>query len=87
MEPYSINELGGLITVCAGALATVLFAVQKSSCTRIRFCGCECLRDPNLIKKAQNDGVTPRPPKKDKIDSTKDELSQKEKEKLTLELT
>ena len=30
MEPYSINELGGLITVVAGAVATVLFALQKS---------------------------------------------------------
>ena len=28
MEPYSINELGGLITVVAGAVATVLFALQ-----------------------------------------------------------
>ena len=33
MEPFSINELGGLITVVAGAIATVLFALQKSSCT------------------------------------------------------
>ena len=31
MEPFSINELGGLITVVAGAVATVLFALQKSS--------------------------------------------------------
>ena len=36
MEPFSINELGGLITVVAGAIATVLFALQKSSCTDIR---------------------------------------------------
>ena len=54
MEVYSINELGGLITVCAGALATVLFALQKSSCTEIGCCGCHCKRDPSLIKKNIN---------------------------------
>lgn len=64
MEEYSINELGGLITVCAGALATVLFALQKSSCTEISFCGCHCKRDPKLIKKHINPEAqdTPRPP-------------------------
>ena len=62
MEEYSINELGGLITVCAGALATVLFALQKSSCTEISFCGCHCKRDPKLIKKNINpEAETPRP--------------------------
>tara|TARA_R110002020_G_scaffold235981_1_gene448269 strand:+ start:301 stop:564 length:264 start_codon:yes stop_codon:yes gene_type:complete len=68
MENFSINELGGLITVIAGALATILFALQKSSCTEIGCCGCHCKRDPELVRKAQNDGVTPRPrpaPKKD----------------------
>ena len=65
MEPYSINELGGLITVCAGALATVLFALQKSSCTEIACCGCHCKRDPKLIKKHINpEAETPRPPPK-----------------------
>jgi len=61
MEQYSINELGGLITVCAGALATVLFALQKSSCTEISCCGINCKRDPKLIRRAQNDNLTPRP--------------------------
>jgi hypothetical protein len=63
MEEYSINELGGLITVCAGALATVLFALQKSSCTEISCCGCHCKRDPKLIKKNINPEApdTPRP--------------------------
>ena len=70
MENFSINELGGLITVIAGALATILFTLQKSSCTEIGCCGCHCKRDPELVRKAQNDGVTPRPrpapqPKKD----------------------
>ena len=68
MEEYSINELGGLITVCAGALATVLFALQKSSCTEISFCGCHCKRDPKLIKKnIDPEAVTPRlTPKEEK---------------------
>ena len=73
MEQYSINELGGLITVCAGALATVLFALQKSSCTEIGCCGCHCKRDPSLIKKNINpEAVTPRlTPKEDKEKETK----------------
>ena len=61
MEPYSINELGGLITVVAGAVATILFALQKSSCTDISCCGLRCKRDPALVAKAQNGGKTPRP--------------------------
>ena len=56
MEPFSINELGGLITVVAGAIATVLFALQKSSCTDIRCCGIGCRRDPALIARAREDG-------------------------------
>ena len=46
MKEYSINELGGLITVCAGAVATILFALQKSRCTHIRCCGLQCIREP-----------------------------------------
>ena len=56
MEPFSINELGGLITVVAGAIATVLFALQKSRCTDIRCCGLACRRDPALIAQAREDG-------------------------------
>ena len=59
MEPYSINELGGLITVVAGAVATVLFALQKSSCTDIRCCGLSCRRDPALIAAARDEGAAP----------------------------
>jgi hypothetical protein len=61
MEKYSINELGGFITVSAGAIATVLFALQKSSCTSIKCCGCECVRDPKLVKKHLDNADTPRP--------------------------
>ena len=59
MEPYSINELGGLITVVAGAVATVLFALQKSSCTDIRCCGLSCRRDPALIVVARDESAAP----------------------------
>ena len=63
MEPYSINELGGLITVVAGAVATVLFALQKSSCTDIRCCGLRCKRDPTLIAAARDEKVVTPPQK------------------------
>ena len=58
MEPFSINELGGLITVVAGAVATILFALQKSSCTDIRCCGMGCRRDPALIAAARDENAT-----------------------------
>ena len=58
MEPFSMNELGGLITVVAWAIATVLFALQKSSCTDIRWCGLACRRDPALVAQAHEDGST-----------------------------
>ena len=69
MEEYSINELGGFITVCAGAIATILFALQKSSCTSIKCCGCECIRDPKLVKKHLNPNQpdTPRPNKEQEL--------------------
>ena len=59
MEPFSINELGGLITVVAGAVATMLFALQKSSCTDIRCCGMGCRRDPTLIAAARDESAAP----------------------------
>ena len=67
MENYSINEMGGFITFCAGAIATILFALQKSCCTSIKFCGCECIRDPKLVKKHLDPEapVTPRPKEKE----------------------
>ena len=47
-EPFSINELGGPITVVAGAAAAALFALLKSSCADISCCGLRCKRDPVL---------------------------------------
>ena len=67
MEEYTITELGSFITICAGATATILFALQKSSCVTIKFCGCECIRDPKLVKRhldpttSSPSGDTPRP--------------------------
>ncbi len=51
MEKYTITELGSFITICAGAMATILFALQKSSCTEIDCCCMKCKRDPKLVKK------------------------------------
>jgi hypothetical protein len=53
MKEYSINELGGLITVCAGAIATILFALQKSRCTHIKCCGLQCIREPKPQQEEQ----------------------------------
>ena len=78
LENFSINELGGLITVIAGALATILFALQKSSCTEIGCCGCHCKRDPELVRKAQNDGTTPRPRPANKKDDKKPKKEEEE---------
>ncbi len=65
MENYTITELGGFITVSAGAIATILFALQKSSCTEIDCCCMRCKRDPKLVKKNINPESqdTPRPKK------------------------
>lgn len=46
MKEFTITELSGLITVSAGAIATILFALQKSKCTNIKICGIHCIRDP-----------------------------------------
>jgi len=63
MKDYSINELGGLITVCAGAVATILFALQKSRCTHIKCCGINCIREPK--PKKDSDEEDPPPPQPD----------------------
>ena len=57
MESFSINELGGLITVCAGEVATILFAISKSKCARIKCCCIECERPIEVLNKSDS-----RPP-------------------------
>ena len=54
MESFSINELGGLITVCAGAVATILFAISKSKCARIKCCCIECERPIEVLNKTDS---------------------------------
>ena len=64
MENYSVTELGSFITICAGAIATILFAIQKSSCTEIECCCMKCKRDPKLVKRHLDPTTsldTPRP--------------------------
>jgi len=64
MEKYTITELGSFITICAGAMATILFALQKSSCTEIECCCMKCKRDPKLVKRhldPTTSAETPRP--------------------------
>jgi len=67
MENYTITELGGFITVSAGAIATILFALQKSSCTEIDCCCMKCKRDPKLVKKHLGGADTPRPKEESKL--------------------
>jgi len=56
MKEFTITELSGLITVSAGAIATILFALQKSRCTHIRCCGIQCIRDTkNQNKENENE--------------------------------
>ena len=54
MESFSINELGGLITMCAGAVATILFAISKSKCARIKCCCMECERPVEVLNKTDS---------------------------------
>ena len=60
MKEFTITELSGLITVSAGAVATILFALQKSKCTHIKCCGINCIRDPKY-KPNQPDPAQPDP--------------------------
>ena len=34
--------------VVGGIMTSILLTVQKSKCKKIKCCGCECDRDPNL---------------------------------------
>ena len=59
MKEFTITELSGLITVSAGAIATILFALQKSKCTNIKICGIHCIRDPKYKPDADPAGPDP----------------------------
>ena len=53
IESFSINELGGLITVCAGAVATILFAISKSKCSRVKCCCLDCVRPVEVMDRQE----------------------------------
>ena len=62
MESFSINELGGLITVCAGAVATILFAISKSKCSRVKCCCLDCERPVEVMdRQAEPQEEPPNP--------------------------
>ena len=44
MKSEEYIALGGLITICASALALVIKQVESSRCTKIRCCGLTCDR-------------------------------------------
>ena len=62
MESFSINELGGLITVCAGAVATILFAISKSKCSRVKCCCLDCERPVEAIDRQDGPQDEPQDP-------------------------
>lgn len=49
LEAFSISELGSLITVSSGAIATILFALSRSKCSKLSCCGCMCERPVEAI--------------------------------------
>ena len=62
MESFSINELGGLITVCAGAVATILFAISKSKCSRVKCCCLDCERPVEVMDRQEEPQEEPPNP-------------------------
>lgn len=45
MEPEQYAALGGLITICAAALALIIKQLEQSRCSRISCPGCSCDRE------------------------------------------
>ena len=61
LEEFSISELGSLITVSSGAVATILFALSRSKCSKLSCCGCMCERPVEAImQQAPEDADEPR---------------------------
>ena len=44
MKTEEYVALGGLVTICASALALVIKQVESSRCSKIKCCGLECDR-------------------------------------------
>ena len=51
MKTEEYVALGGLITICASALALVIKQVESSRCTKIRCCGFTCDRKVGKVDK------------------------------------
>ena len=54
MKSEEYIALGGLITICASALALVIKQVESSRCTKIRCCGLTC--DRKVGKEGEESG-------------------------------
>ena len=61
MKTEEYVALGGLITICASALALVIKQVESSRCTKIRCCGFTCDRKVDEGTKQQRVIDTPAP--------------------------
>eukprot|EP01043_Picozoa_sp_COSAG02_P036065 COSAG02_NODE_2621_length_8402_cov_12.631218_2_plen_65_part_00 len=48
MKEFTMSELGVFLGVVGGILTSILLTVQKSKCTTIKCCGCQCDRDPTV---------------------------------------
>eukprot|EP01051_Picozoa_sp_SAG22_P021135 SAG22_NODE_4548_length_1238_cov_0.961370_1_plen_65_part_00 len=63
MKTEEYVALGGLITICASALALVIKQVESSRCTKIRCCGFTCDRKVGKESDTQSESIehTPNP--------------------------
>ena len=48
MKEFTMSELGVFLGVVGGILTSILLTIQKSKCTTIKCCGCQCDRDPSI---------------------------------------
>jgi hypothetical protein len=57
MKTEEYVALGGLITICASALALVIKQVESSRCTKIRCCGVICDRKVGKESDKQRESI------------------------------
>ena len=60
MEDFTLAELGVFCGVIASSLVGLIAVFQKSKCDRIKCCGTECHRKPNLRTESE-EPPTPNP--------------------------
>ena len=58
MKTEEYIALGGLVTICASALALIIKQVESSKCTDIN---CLCFKCKRKIKKTESEEVVPKP--------------------------